>query len=133
MNWSISGRTQDIVGEDPSEGGRCDHLVDDQQAYGYTGEADSFGEERHYLCKECYEQFLLNRQEGLTECGYCKEELPLKFMHRYVPYMVDGSYADRENSKMWICTTCRDSSRHQARLEQDREERERDADLYHDD
>lgn len=128
MNWYVHGRTQQIVGAEPDEGGRCGHLKDGDVAFGYSGEADSFGEERYLKCQPCYEAFLQVRKTEPTECDDCGQEFPRNTLYRYVPYIMDGSPSENEDSKRWVCKDCQTKDRHIQRLENDAFLRQQDDD-----
>lgn len=135
MNWYVHGRTSKQVGflQEGSvcEGGNCEHLAEGDQAFGFSGEADEFGEERYLMCKECYEAFLAQRKTEPLECSDCGNEFPRNTLTRYIPYVLDGSPSENEDSKRWVCKTCVELPRHQQRLENDeflREEDDRRAD-----
>ena len=134
MNWFVSGRTSLKVGFQQDggvcEGGNCEHLKEGDEAYGYSGEADSFGEERHLMCQPCYEAFLIARRVEPTECNDCGREFPRNELKRYVPYALDGSPSENEAAKRWICKTCLEMPRHKDRLANDEYHRQRDADYY---
>ena len=128
MNWYVHGVHPQVVGVEPDEGGHCEHLKKGDEAYGYSGEADSFGEERYLKCKPCYEAFLLHRKTEPLECDDCGQEFPRNTMYRHIPYVLDGSPSENEDSKLWICKGCQTQDRHLRRLENDKYLREHDQD-----
>lgn len=128
MNWYVHGVHPQVVGEEPDEGGHCEHLKKGDVAYGYSGEADSFGEERYLKCKPCYEAFLLHRKTEPLECDDCGNEFSRNTMYRYIPYIMDGSPSENEDSKRWICKGCQTQDRHLRRMENDKYLREQDQD-----
>jgi len=126
MNWYVHGVNPQVVGEEPDEGGYCKHLKKGDVAYGYSGEADSFGEERYLKCKPCYEAFLAHRKTEPIECSDCGNEFPRNTLHRYIPYFLDGSPSEQEDAKLWLCASCQGMPRHLLRLESDAHSRELD-------
>lgn len=136
MNWYVHGRTSQKVGfqQDGSvcEGGSCEHLKEGDQAHGYSGEADSFGQEHYLMCEECYEKFLKQRRIEPIECDDCSGEFPRNQMYRYVPYYADGSPSEIEDAKRWVCKNCQELPRHKQRLENDEYHRHLDDERSHD-
>lgn len=133
-NWLKHGRTDLCVGfqqqDHICEGGNCDHLKEDDQAYGFSSENDSFGAEYYLMCKSCFEEFLEERKKEPVECYDCKAEVPRNTTKTHIPYFVD-----EEPRKKWakiICSECQTKGPHLRRLEQDEEDRSHDQDAQED-
>lgn len=129
MNWYVHGRTSLQAGFEQQghicEGGSCEHLAKGDAAYGYAGEADSFGEERNLMCEPCYNAFMEQRRVEPIECNDCQQEFPRNTLFRFVPFIMDGSPGENEDSKLWICKSCQEGDRHKRRMENDEEDRRR--------
>ncbi|MNM20154.1 hypothetical protein D3C81_304870 [compost metagenome] len=134
MNWYVHGRTSRKTGFQQDghvcEGGNCEHLKEGDQAYGYSGEADSFGEEHHLMCEPCYLAFLAHRRTEPIECSDCGQEFPRNTLTRYVPYVLDGSPSENEDAKRWVCKGCVEMPRHKDRLANDQFYRDQDDAAY---
>lgn len=126
MNWYVHATTTRCVGfiQDGGvcEGSNCEHLEDGDQAYGYCGEADSFGEEHHLMCKPCYEKFLEDRKTEPVDCEDCGMDIPRNEGISYIPYFCDE--LPRERNRIFVCNTCRELPAHKYRLERDERDME---------
>lgn len=127
-NWFKHGKTDLCVGflqqGNICEGGNCEHLKENDQAFGYTSENDSFGSEYYLYCETCYNEFLEERKVVPVECHDCKGKFPRNETCTHIPYFVD-----EEPRAKWakiICNGCRVKPRHLARLDADEEERSHD-------
>ena len=136
MNWYIHGSTDLKVGfgrdGESCEGGCCEHLNVGDVAAGYSGEADEWGREEFLMCGPCYNQFQKDRLEELTECKDCKVEVPFNRGSNYTPYDSECTHAERMNSRFFVCNNCKAASKHQARLERDRQDRDKDLEAMYD-
>lgn len=128
MNWMTRGLTDKKVGfvQDGNicEGGNCEHLNRGDKAHAHSSENDSFGSEMYLMCKVCWEQDKIDRQEELVHCNDCRSEFPRKNMRFYKAY--DSESIESEIFRADICLQCWDAPRHQARLERDEERRQED-------
>lgn len=128
MNWYVHSRTTRCVGfvQEGSvcEGGNCEHLEDGDQAYGYSGESDSWGSEHYLMCKPCYEQFLIDRQTEPEDCYDCGMDKPRNEGISYTPYFCDEM--PRERNRVFVCNICKELPAHQNRLAQDERDMEAD-------
>lgn len=128
MNWYVHGKTSRCVGfiqeGGVCEGGNCEHLEDGDQAHGYCGEADSFGEEHHLMCLPCYEAFLEERKTEPVDCEDCGMDVPRNEGVNYTPYFCDE--LPRERNRIFVCNTCKELPAHKYRLERDERDMEAD-------
>lgn len=132
MNWICSSTTDKHVGFGKQggecEGGNCEHLKVGDKAFGESSENDSFGSEVYLYCEPCYNEFLEARRNELTECRDCGLEVPHCEGRDHTPYDSECTHAERMNSKFFVCNTCRELPKHQARLQRDTERRNEDID-----
>lgn len=128
MNWYNHGLSSKRVGfiqeGQVCEGGNCEHLQEGDAAHGQTSEHDSMGSEVYLMCKACYEEFLVGRQQELLECHDCHGEFPRNKTRFYKAY--DSESIESEIFRADICLTCWNATRHQTRLARDSERAEED-------
>lgn len=128
MNWITRGLTDKKVGFERDggicEGGNCAHLKRGDRAHAHSSENDSFGSEMYLMCKVCWEQDKIDRQEELVHCNDCRGEFPRKDTRFYKAY--DSESIEAEIFRCDICLPCWNAARHQARLARDEERRNED-------
>lgn len=128
MNWITRGLTDKKVGFERDggicEGGNCAHLKRGDRAHAHSSENDSFGSEMYLMCKVCWEQDKIDRQEELVHCNDCRGEFPRKDTRFYKAY--DSESIEAEIFRCDLCLPCWNAARHQARLMRDEERRNED-------
>lgn len=128
MNWFTFGQTSLCVGFERDggacEGGNCEHLKHEDQAFGQSSENDSFGSEVYLMCEACYNEFLVERRTEAVTCYCCKEEFPRNETVFYLQYDTESIPSERFRGQ--VCKVCEQGERHQNNLRRDKEECERD-------
>lgn len=123
MNWYVHGRTERCVGFGQQggvcEGDHCEHLNDGDQAYGYSGEADSMGSELNLMCKDCFNEFMEKRKIEPEDCDDCGGEFPRNELRTYTSYSDLSEGVSADECRLWLCKACLVAPTHARRVEND--------------
>ena len=103
------------------EGGNCKHLKENDEAYGYSRERDSFGSETYLMCEKCYKQHLKDYSEELVTCHDCGQEVARCGMIAWKPFDYHEPSGDKP---LMICNSCSLQMKHLDRINDDYDARD---------